>query len=292
MGSAAFYTCYKLKTIVLPKVLKAIPDNCFTSTRIQDVVIPASVMSVGDQAFSWNDSIKTIRIEDSDMSISFNDYSYPTFDNGGANYTVYQGRNIERKFRPSESPFPQAESVAFGAQVTSLGSGMYNCVNISNIIAPWETPISINSDVFNYDLYQNATLYVPRKHLDSYKAALVWKDFLKKEEMEETKCSTPTATLENGRLHFECETKDVTFHYKYTYPEGREGTSNDVAVGQTIYLTLYATKAGLEDSDKAYYELEISGGGGIIGIKGDVNEDGIVNGTDIQEVINIIVNAD
>ena len=292
MGSAAFYTCYKLKTIVLPKVLMAIPDNCFNSTRIQDVVIPASVMSVGDQAFSWNDSIKTIRIEDSDMSISFNDYSYPTFDNGDANYTVYQGRDIERTFRPSESPFPQAVSVAFGAQVTELGSGMYNCVNIKNIIAPWETPISINSNVFNYDLYGTATLSVPHKLVDTYRAALVWQDFLKIEEMEEVKCFTPTATLENGRLHFECETKDVTFHYKYTYPEGREGTGNDVAVGQTIYLTLYATKVGLEDSDKAYYELEISGGGGIIGIKGDVNEDGIVNGTDIQEVINIIVNAD
>ena len=292
IGYSAFLNCSKLKSIVLPKVLKAIPDNCFNGTRIKDVVIPASVMSVGDQAFNWNDSIKTIRIEDSDKPITFNDPYYTTFDNGGASYTVYQGRDIERMFRPSESPFPQAESVAFGAQVTSLGSGMYNCVNISNIIAPWEAPISINSDVFNYDLYQNATLYVPRKHLDSYKAALVWKDFLKKEEMEETKCSTPTATLENGRLHFECETKDVTFHYKYTYPEGREGTGNDVAVGQTIYLTLYATKAGLEDSDKAYYELEISGGGGIIGIKGDVNEDGIVNGTDIQEIINIIVEGE
>ena len=292
MGSAAFYTCYKLKTIVLPKVLMAIPDNCFNSTRIQDVVIPASVMSVGDQAFSWNDSIKTIRIEDSDMSISFNDYSYPTFNNGDANYTVYQGRNIERTFRPSESPFPQAVSVAFGAQVTELGSGMYNCVNIKNIIAPWETPISINSNVFNYDLYGTATLSVPHKLVDTYRAALVWRDFLKIEEMEEVKCFTPTATLEDGRLHFECETKDVTFHYKYTYPEGREGTGNDVSVGQTIYLTLYATKAGLEDSDKAYYELEISGGGGIIGIKCDVNLDGIVNGTDIQEVINIIVNAD
>ena len=29
-----------------------------------------------------------------------------------------------------------------------------------------------------------------------------------------------------------------------------------------------------------------------VGIKGDVNEDGTVNGTDIQEVINIIVNAE
>ena len=290
MGSSAFYNCRKLKSLVLPKVLKAIPSNCFNSTRIQDVVIPASVMSVGDQAFSWNDSIKTIRIEDSDMSISFNDYSYATFDNGDASYTVYQGRNIERIFRPSESPFPQATSVAFGTQVTELGKGMYDCQVIQNIIAPWETPISINSKVFFSGLYKTATLSVPRMFVDTYRGTLVWQDFLKIEEMEETKCFTPTATLEDGRLHFECETKDVTYHYKYTYPEGREGTGNDVGVGQTIYLTLYATKVGLEDSDKAYYELEISGGGGIIGIKGDVNLDGIVNGTDIQEVINIIVN--
>ena len=289
MGSAAFYTCYKLKTIVLPKVLKAIPDNCFTSTRIQDVVIPASVMSVGDQAFSWNDSIKTIRIEDSDMSISFNDYSYPTFDNGGARYTVYQGRNIERKFRPSESPFLQAVSVAFGAQVTELGSGMYNCVNIKNIIAPWETPISINSNVFNSNLYRSANLYVPRKNLAAYNAAPVWKNFIFMKEMEETKCYTPTATLEDGRLHFECETKDVTFHYKYTYPEGREGTGNDIGVGQTINLTLYATKAGLEDSDKAYYELEISGGGSIVGIRGDVNNDGQVSMPDAMFIVNKIL---
>ena len=291
MGSAAFYTCYKLKTIVLPKVLKAIPDNCFTSTRIQDVVIPASVMSVGDQAFSWNDSIKTIRIEDSDMSISFNDYSYPTFDNGGARYTVYQGHNIERKFRPSESPFLQAVSVAFGAQVTELGSGMYNCVNIKNIIVPWETPLSINSNVFNSDLYRRANLYVPRKSLAAYNAAPVWTNFIFLREMEETKCYTPTATLENGRLHFECETKDVTFHYKYTYPEGREGTGNDIGVGQTINLTLYATKAGLEDSDKAYYELEISGGGSIVGIRGDLNGDGTVSMPDAMFIVNKILNG-
>jgi hypothetical protein len=291
IGYSAFLNCVKLTSIVLPKVLKAIPDNCFNGTRIRDVVIPASVMSVGNQAFSWNDSIKTIRIEDSDKPITFYDSNYTTFDNGGASYTVYQGRDIERYYRPDESPFPEAVSVAFGAQVTELGSGMYNCVNIKNIIAPWETPISINSNVFNSDLYRSATLYVPRKNLAAYKAAPVWKNFLSMEEMEETKCYTPTATLEDGRLHFECETKDVTFHYKYTYPEGREGTGNDIGVGQTINLTLYATKAGLEDSEKAVYELEISGGGSIVGIRGDVNNDGTVSMPDAMFIVNKILNG-
>jgi hypothetical protein len=292
IGSAAFSGCSKLTSIEIPKVLKAIPDACFEFTRIKDVVIPASVMSIGNEAFSWNDSIKTITIEDSTEPITFDGWSFPTFDNGGASYTVYQGRNIDRMNRSNRSPFPQAVKVAFGAQVTEIGNSMYDCANIESIIAPWETPIEISNSVFNSDLYGSATLYVPRKQLEAYKAAPVWKNFLTMEEMEETKCATPTATLENGRLHFECETQDVTFHYKYTYPEGREGTGNDVAVSQTIYLMLYATKAGLEDSEKATFELEISGGGSVISIKGDVNEDGIVNGTDIQEVINIIVNSD
>ena len=290
IGYSAFQNCGKLTSIVLPKGLKAIPDACFSGTRIRDVVIPASVMSVGDQAFNWNDSIKTIRIEDSDKPITFNDPYYTTFNNGGASYTVYQGRNIERTFRPSESPFPQAVNVAFGAKVTELGSGMYNCGNIENIIAPWETPISITSDVFNSDLYRSATLYVPRKHMDAYKAADVWKEFLSMEEMEETKCATPTATLENGVLNFECETKDVIFHYKYTYPEGREGMGNQISVEQTINLTLFATKAGLEKSDKAHYELEISGGS-IVGLRGDVNEDGEIGMPDIMFLVQYILNG-
>jgi hypothetical protein len=38
--------------------------------------------------------------------------------------------------------------------------------------------------------------------------------------------------------------------------------------------------------------MEIEVGGGSTAKKGDVNDDGKVNGTDIQEVINIIVNAE
>ena len=123
IGSSAFYNCRKLKDIYIPKVLKAIPDNCFNTTRIREVVIPASVKSIGNQAFSWNDSIKTIVIEDSDEPISLNDYSYSTFDNGDARYTVYSGRNIERIFRPSETPFPQATSIIWGPKVTVIGDG-------------------------------------------------------------------------------------------------------------------------------------------------------------------------
>ncbi len=58
----------------------------------------------------------------------------------------------------------------------------------------------------------------------------------------------------------------------------------------TYKVTVYATKSGYEDSDVATKEIEVSGGS--TAKKGDVNEDGNVNGTDIQEVINIIVEGE
>ncbi len=123
IGNSAFLNCSKLKSIEIPKVLKAIPDKCFDNTRISEVVVPASAMYIGDMAFSWNDSLKTIIIEDSEQPITFNDYSFTTFDNGGAKYTVYSGRDIVRLFRPSESPFPQATSITWGSMVTAVGDG-------------------------------------------------------------------------------------------------------------------------------------------------------------------------
>ena len=43
---------------------------------------------------------------------------------------------------------------------------------------------------------------------------------------------------------------------------------------------------------KYKFSVNNSGGGGGTGIRGDVNGDGIVNGTDIQEIINIIVEGE
>ena len=62
----------------------AIGDKAFNGIEITSVSIPSSVGYIGDQAFSWNDSLKTVILEDGDNPITLNDYSYRTFDNGDA----------------------------------------------------------------------------------------------------------------------------------------------------------------------------------------------------------------
>lgn len=102
----------------------------------------------------------------------------------------------------------------------------------------------------------------------------------------DTKCRKPTLTQDGGKLKFECETQGVEFHYTINYPDRTSGTGSEAELVQTVTVSLYATKDGLDDSDVAYYELLIASGSNAK--KGDVNEDGTVDVADIANVISIM----
>ena len=108
-------------------------------------------------------------------------------------------------------------------------------------------------------------------------------------EPEVKKCATPTISFVGGKIVFDCETEGVEFVSEVTCSDSGKYSGSEIPVTSTYTVSVYAKKDGYEDSDVATKEITV---GGSTGIKGDVNEDGTVNGTDIQEVINTIVNAD
>lgn len=73
-----------------------------------------------------------------------------------------------------------ANKVTFGSDLTTIGAGAFaGCDAITNVVAPWETPIEITEDVFSATVYENATLDYPEASLDAYKAATGWQKFFK-----------------------------------------------------------------------------------------------------------------
>ncbi len=194
-----------------------------------------------------------------------------------------------------ENAFSESEALQTVILPASLKSvdnnAFWNASSLAQIYANPVVPPTCGSNVFNYVDKKACSLFVPRGSLEDYQNAPVWKEFFNIEEMAETKCKTPTATIENGHLKFSCETKGVTYHYEGSYPQNfkGEGEGDDVAIGQTIHLTLYATRAGLEDSDVAEYDLVIAGGS--TAQKGDVNEDGTVDVADIATIITIMAKS-
>jgi len=134
----------------------------------------------------------------------------------------------------------------------------------------------------------NATLHVPDGLIDTYRDREPWnkfKTFVVLGGMpEKQKCATPTISFTKGKLHFDCETENVTFHYTITTPSYEEGKDNDFELSTKYKVTVYATKEDYIDSDEVITEVDAAG------LKGDVNEDGKVTITDAVGVVDIILN--
>ena len=111
------------------------------------------------------------------------------------------------------------------------------------------------------------------------------------DDPELSKCATPTISVIDGKLHFECETPGVTFHYGYTFNGSTtvQNTGNDIPLSSSYNVWVIAKKSGYNDSDRATKQIDISGD--VSGLQGDVNHDGKVSISDAVGIVNIIMNG-
>ena len=153
-------------------------------------------------------------------------------------------------------------SVTIGNSVTSIGDFAFNDVDIPTVISLIENPFGISGSTFTKNTLKNAALYVPMGTIDKYKATKGWKDFLFIEERtvpdggggetpETMKCATPIIGYQNGKLTFNCETEGTTCQYTITDDDIKSGSANEIQLGVTYRISVYATKSGYDDSETA-----------------------------------------
>jgi len=93
------------------------------------------------------------------------------------------------------------------------------------------------------------------------------------------RCATPTVSYADGKLHFDCATEGVTFHYSVTNGAAAEQTGNDNELSSVYTVTVYATKEGCYDSEVATAEINLAGK------KGDINGDNEVTPMDASLIL-------
>lgn len=254
IGKATFYNCSKLTSMIIPNSVTSIGEDAFSGcSSLTSVIIPNSVTNIGERAFQHCFRLTSVTIGNCVTSI------------GG--YAFYNCSSLTSVTIPNSvtsigvSAFyacSSLTSVTIGNSVTNIGGGAFNRVDLPVVISLIENPFAIEYYTFSKNTFINATLYVPAGTIDKYKATEGWKDFLFIEEgtgpngsgtQNKEKCAKPTITYQNGKLIFNCATEGATCQYTITDDDITSGSNNEVQLGVTYHISVYATKYGSDNSE-------------------------------------------
>ena len=152
--------------------------------------------------------------------------------------------------------------VNIGSAIKTIYSYAFcDCTKLTDVYCYAENVPDTYSNVFDGSYIESATLHVPEVFLQAYKTTVPWSKFgtimtLDGDipvEPETFKCATPTISYdnENKKLTFGCETEGVEYVYSITDTDVKQGYDAEVTLTATYEISVYATKAGYENSDVA-----------------------------------------
>ena len=242
IGDKAFYYCSGLTSVYISDIaawckidFKGFYSNplnyahhlYLNREEVKDLVIPNSVTSIGNYAFSGCSGLTSVTIPNSVTSIGF-----------GAFYEC-----------------SGLTSVTIGSGVESIGDYAFAwCPELLDVYCYAEKVPSTQSGAFYGSYPESITLHVPAASIGSYKATAPWSSFgkivgLSGEELEVEKCATPVVTYAEGKLSFSCETEGAEFVTDITSNDFKKHYDAEIELSATYNIDVFATKANCENSD-------------------------------------------
>jgi len=277
IGYEAFNRCSGLTSVTIPNSVTSINTNTFNGcSGLTSVTIPNSVTSIGYKAFNGCSGLTSVTIPNSVTSIG--------------NYAFYGCSGLT--------------SVTIPNSATSIGEQAFaNCDELTDVYCQAEqlrNDLKSGEGLYTYpdafkDSYpQYMTLHVPAASIEAYRSTEPWSQFKAFVSLEDgdtpttQKCATPEISYANGKLTFTCETDGAEFVTSISDTDIKTHYESEITLSQKYTVSVYATKAGYENSDVATREIVIENGQS--SLFGDLNKDGKVNVADHVELSKIILN--
>ena len=169
----------EVKELVIPNTVTSIKDGAFSLCHgLTSVTIPNSVTSIGDIAFYGCSNLSSISIGNSVTKIGCAAFAFSNITSVEIPYSV------THVFRESFRQCNSLTSITIPNSMTSIGGYAFSdCNSLESVISLAQTPPSLNNRSFsNFDI----PLYVPKGTRDTYLAASPWNKFKEVIEIENT----------------------------------------------------------------------------------------------------------
>lgn len=319
IGKFAFTRCASLKSVTIPNSVTNIGSYAFDlCTGLTSLKIPNSVTSIGSYAFNGCSNLSSITISSSVTSIEWATFKGCTglsaiviprsvtnigvfaFEDCSGLTSLTIPNSVTKIGQSAFNGCSKLTSITIPCSVTSIGSTAFGkCEELKDVYCNAEVVSCISSEEEALYTYPNAfessypeyiTLHVPMAVIENYKSIEPWNSFkdvvaINEGEIAETpKCAKPTISLKDGKLYFDCDTEDAEFISEITVCDAKKHYDCEITIGNIYIVTVFATKPGYIDSEKATLEFTASGK------LGDLTGDGIVNVADHVMLSKIILN--
>ena len=211
------------------------------------------------------------------------------------NSAIYDASNSSSTY-PSVSVTRENALIAQKAAVSATNN-WYECINPESVDFMYTLTYRVDSvDYRTYDVeYGSPITPEPAPEMDGHtfsgwvglpdtmpaRDVVVTGSFIKQSLVQ---VPAPSINVVNGEIVFSCEEEGVKYHYEVNNLDSKSGEGNNVKMTNAYKVSVYASKDGFSNSDVVTKEVTIGGGG----LKGDVNDDGIVNVVDVITVVDII----
>lgn len=143
-------------------------------------------------------------------------------------------------------------SITIGSVVQTIYSYAFaNCTELTDVYCYAVNVPKTNGDVFWGSLTQYATLHVPEESLETYKNRNPWNKFGTIVGLSGLKCATPSISYGGKKLMLVCDTEDVEFVTEIKDTDIGKFFDDRITLSATYEISVYATKAGYDNSDVA-----------------------------------------